>query len=82
MDKIMLEIKRQRLSNKKSRIETYIKELNKNQLYVLIKIIDKFYCMNKNEIFFYMFLIDSIIKFNLYEYVFSTFKKYDSKVKE
>ena len=59
---------------KKCRIENHIRELNNKDMFLLIKLLEKYYYLNKNEILYFSFLINNIIKFNLYDFAITTFK--------
>ena len=67
--------KMEKLIKEKVLVENHIKELNKNDLFLLIKILEKYYYMNNNSKLYFNYLISNIINFKLFDYSINTFKK-------
>ena len=74
----MIKITQQQLidNKKKCRIEKHIKELSKQDIFLLIKLLEKFYYLNNNQILYFNFLINNILKFKLFDFTITTFKKH------
>lgn len=67
--------KEMRLIKQKIRIENHIKDLNKKDIFLLLKLLEKYYYLNKSQVFYFNFLITNIIKFNLFDYVIHIFEQ-------